>query len=239
VETVFVANRHHDRAIGLAQRFGGRAVRFEDLPAQMERADIVVSSTNSPHHIIERDDLALVMQAREGKPLLLVDLAVPRDIDPGCRDVIGVSVHDVDDVQAVAERNAAGREAEARRAERILDSELLRFERWLASLEVVPTIAELRRRAEEIVDRVLAENEGRWESLGDADRARVERLAQAIASRMLHEPTLRMKRSAQDASAYAKAAVLRELFGLDAATEPPAGEGAEVRELDERRRERR
>jgi glutamyl-tRNA reductase len=239
VRTVFVANRHHNRAIGLAERFGGEAVRLEELPAQMADADIVVSSTNSPHHLVERDELEVVMAGREGRPLLLVDLAVPRDIDPGCRDVVGVSVHDVDGVQGIAERNAAGREAEARSAERILEAELVRFERWLASLEVVPAIADLRRRSQEIVERVLTENQGRWESLSEADRARVERLAYAIAGRMLHEPTLRMKRSAEDAAAYVQLAVLRELFGLDAPTEPLGDEGAEVRELDKRRRERR
>src|SRR5918997_2634307 len=106
VETIFIANRHHNRAIGLAQRFGGRAVRFDELPARLEDADIVVSSTNSPHHIVEREELELVMAARDGRPLLMVDLAVPRDIAPGCREVAGVSVHDVDDVQAIAERNA-------------------------------------------------------------------------------------------------------------------------------------
>jgi len=180
-----------------------------------------------------------VMSGREGRPLLLIDLAVPRDIDPDCRDVVGVSVHDVDGVQGIAERNAAGRETEARSAERILDSELVRFERWLASLEVVPTIADLRRRGEEIVARVLAENAGRWESLSEADRVRLERLAHAIARRMLHEPTLRMKRSAEDATAYNQLAVLRELFGLDASTEPLADEGAEVSDLDAHRRERR
>ena len=83
VATVFVANRHYDRAIGLAQRFGGGAVRFEELPEQLEPADIVVSATNSPHHIVERDDIAAVMATREGRPLLLVDIAVPRDVEPG------------------------------------------------------------------------------------------------------------------------------------------------------------
>ena len=94
---------------------------------------------------------------------------------PACREIAGVSLHDVDDVQQIVERNASGREAEARRAEPILDAELDRFERWLASLEVVPTIAALRERADEVVRRVLAENEGRWESLSEADRERLER----------------------------------------------------------------
>ncbi len=196
VATVFVANRHYDRAIGLAQRFDGEAVRFEALPEQLELADIVVSATNSPHHIVERDELEHVMATREGRPLLLVDIAVPRDIEPACREIAGVSLHDIDDVQQIVERNASGREAEARRAERILDAEQDRFERWLSSLEVVPTIAALRERADEIVRRVLAENEPRWESLGEADRERLNAMAKAIASRLLHEPTLRMKRSA-------------------------------------------
>jgi glutamyl-tRNA reductase len=238
VETVFVANRHHNRAIGLAQRFGGRAVRIDELPARMEDADIVVSSTNSPHHLIERDDLELVMEARDGRPLLLVDLAVPRDIEPECREVEGVSLHDVDDVQAIADRNASGREAEARRAEHLLDSEVARFERWLGSLEVIPTVAALRRRAEEVVERVLAENESRWESLSEADRERLAVMARAIANRLLHEPTLQLKRSSEDEDAYARVHALRELFGLDVDTAPISERDAEVHDIGDRRRER-
>ena len=90
----------------------------------MEQADIVVASTGSPHHVIEREALAEVMAAREGRPLLLIDLAVPRDIHPDCRELDGVSLHDMDDLQALVERNASGREAEARRAETVLRAEL-------------------------------------------------------------------------------------------------------------------
>jgi glutamyl-tRNA reductase len=232
--SVFVANRHYDRAIGLAQRFHGEAVRFEELPEQLQAADIVVSATNSPHHIVERDGLAQVMETRSGRPLLLVDIAVPRDIEPECREVPGVSLHDIDDVQQIVERNAGDREGEARRAEPILTAELDRFESWLASLEVVPTIAALRERADEIVGRVLAENEGRWESLGEADRERLNTMAKAIASRLLHEPTLRMKRSAGDDEAYLYVSALRELFGLDVGTEPEGEAGADVTDISKR-----
>ena len=235
VATVFVANRHYDRAIGLAQRFEGNAVRFEELPEQLEQADIVVSATNSPHHIVERDDLEQVMQTREGRPLLLVDIAVPRDIEPACREIAGVSLHDIDDVQQIVARNAGGREAEARRAERILDAGQDRFERWLASLEVVPTIAALRERADEVVRRVLAENDGRWEELSQADRERLTVMAKAIASRLLHEPTLRMKRSAGKDEAYLYVSALRDLFGLDVETEPEAEAGSNVTELHRRK----
>ena len=233
VETVFVANRRYDRAIGLAERFGGSAVRLEDLPAQLEVADIVVSSTNSPHHLVERDELELVAIAREYRPLLLIDLAVPRDIDPSCREVTGVVVRDVDDVQTIADRNATGREVEARGAEVIVAAELARFERWLGSLEVLPTVASLRVRADEIVSRVLAENIGRFDDLSHEDQVRIEAMARSIASRLLHEPTLRLKRAAVESDAYQQVAALRELFGLDAGTEPE-GAGAEVTPLRRR-----
>ncbi|MEK6326699.1 MAG: glutamyl-tRNA reductase [Actinomycetota bacterium] len=238
VEPAFVANRRYDRAIGLAQRFGGRAVRFEELPAQMEHADIVVASTSSPHHVVEPEALGEVMEARHARPLLLIDLAVPRDIHPDCRQVEGVSLHDMDDLQALVERNASGREAEARRAESVLRAELGRFERWLASQDVTPTVASLRERATEIVDRVLAENEPRWESLSEGDRERMQAMARAIASRLLHKPTLRLKRSSGEDDAYLYVNALRELFGLDAPTAPPHERDAEVRPLREARRKR-
>jgi glutamyl-tRNA reductase len=231
VETVFVANRHYDRAIGLAQRFDGTAVRFEELPTQLLAADIVVSATNSPHHIVERDGLEQVMAERSGRPLLAIDIAVPRDIEAACREIPGVTVHDIDDVQQIVERNASGRESESRRAELIIEAELDRFERWLAALEVVPTITALRERGDEVVRRVMAENENRWESLGGADRARMEAMAKAIASRLLHEPTVRMRRAAGDEEAYNYVSALRELFGLDVETEAEVEAPGNVTEL--------
>jgi glutamyl-tRNA reductase len=231
IDTVFVANRHYDRAIGLAQRFDGTAVRFEELPLEMERADVVVSATNSPHHVVERDGLETVMLERGGRPLLLIDIAVPRDIEPDCREVPRVTVYDIDDIQQIVERNASGREAEATQAERIIEAELDRFERWLATLEVVPTISALRERGEEIVRRVMAENEPRWENLSEADRERIEAMAKAIASRLLHEPTVRMRRSAGSEDAYLYVSALRQLFGLDPETEPEADSRGNVTEL--------
>jgi glutamyl-tRNA reductase len=234
-DAVFIANRGYNRAISLAERFGGNAVRIDELPLQLASADIVVSTTNSPHHLIERPELEVIIGQRDEKPLLLLDLAVPRDIDPECREVEGVSLFDVDEVQAIVERNASGREAEARRAGGILDSELSRFERWLGTQEVMPTVAALRERAEGIVTQVLAENATRWESLSPTDRERIEQMARAIANRLLHEPTVRLKGLADHEDAYLQVSALRELFGLDAGTEPEAAE-ADVASLDERRR---
>jgi len=233
--TVFVANRRYDRAIGLAQRFGGTAVRFDDLPAQLAEADIVVACTSSPHQIVGRDELALVVEQRAGRPLLVIDIAVPRDIDPTVRDLVGITLYDMDDLQREVARNVSGREAEATRARRLVADETDRFAQWLGSLDVVPTIAALHERAEAIVNQVLRENEQRWVSLADEDRERVETLARAIASRLLHEPTLRLKRSAGDES-YAYLQALRELFAIEAGDAPPEAPAAEVTSLDSRRR---
>ena len=216
VTSVFVANRHYDRAIGLAQRFGGSAVRFDELPAELEKADIVVSTTGSPHHIIERDDLAAVMAARLDRPLLLIDIAVPRDIDPAVAELEGVVLRDIDDLQVLLERNLSGRAAEATRAEALLELELERFTRWLETLEVVPTIAALRARGERIARQVLAENENRWESLGPADRERLQVVAATIAKRLLHQPIVRLKTRADEHATYAYIQALRELFDLEA-----------------------
>ncbi|HEY7631241.1 MAG TPA: glutamyl-tRNA reductase [Thermoleophilaceae bacterium] len=241
VETVFVANRRYDRAIGLAQRFGGHAVRFDDLPGELQAADIVVSSTASPHQIVGREELELVMESREGRPLLLIDIAVPRDIDPTVRDLTGITLYDMDDLQREVARNIGAREAEVIHVRSIIEQEVERFGDWLASLDVVPTIAALRERGEEIVQRVLRENEPRWESLSPADRARVELLARTVVGRLLHEPTLRMKGAAETGGSYMHIQALRELFGLDPEApdyELPEEKGApaDVASLEDHRR---
>ena len=239
VATTFVANRHYDRAIGLAQRFGGEAVRLDNLPHELARADIVVSATGSPHQIVGREELELVVDERDRRPLLMIDIAVPRDIDSAVWGLPGIALYDLDDLQLEVARNLSGREAEASRARVVVDREVARFANWLASLEVVPTIAALRERGEAIVEQVLAENAGRWDSLSEADRSRLEVLARAVVRRLLHEPTLRLKR-AED-GAYSQVQAVRELFGLEAeaAELDAAPDAAEVTELATRRRGRR
>ena len=240
VQTVFVANRRYDRAIGLAQRFGGGAVRFDDLPAELARTDIVVSSTASPHQIVGREELELVAGERQGRALVMIDIAVPRDVDPSVRDLPGIALYDMDDLQREVARNLDVREAEAARARALVDDDVERFEDWLASLDVVPTISALRDRGERIVEQVLSENASRWESLSEADRERMELMARSVVSRLLHEPTLRLKGSAGEEASYRNLHALRELFGLESGgaplEEPPA---SEVADLDARRQRRR
>lgn len=235
--TVFVANRRYDRAIGVAQRYGGTAVRFDHLPEELIKADIVLSSTASPHQIIGVDEMAVVMEQREGRPLLLIDIAVPRDIDSAVGALDGVTLYDMDDLQRTVDRNLSVRRSEATRAETIVEQERERFVHWLASLDVVPTIAALRRRAEGIAEQVVTENLARFESLGEADRERLDQMARAIVSRLLHEPTLRLKRADDDDLSYAYTQTLRELFALEPGGQAGQGgaSGADVTSLDERR----
>src|SRR3954462_14938382 len=181
VHTVFVANRHYDRAIGLAQRFGGEAVRFDELPAQLARADIVVSCTSSPHQIFGREALNVVLEERGRRPLVLIDIAVPRDIEPSVGDLCsGVTLFDMDDLQQEVARNVSVREAEAVKGRELVNDEVERFEDWLGTLDVVPTITALRARGEELVEQVLRENESPWESLSGADRERLGGMARAL-----------------------------------------------------------
>lgn len=228
IESVFVANRHLPKAKELAQRFGGEAAPLTDLEEQIAAADLVFSATMSPHHLIDRELVAPVMRNRQERPLALIDLAVPRDIDPSVREVPGVNLTDVDEIQLIVNRNLGHRETEARLAEHVVSEELALFERWMDSLEVMPVVVGLRARGEEIVGRVLAENENRWLELGAEDRARVETLVRTVVGRMLHEPTLRLKELAGTDESYEVLAVVRDLFGLDTETDPGDGDVATV-----------
>jgi glutamyl-tRNA reductase len=214
--TIFVANRHADRALHLAERFGGSVVGLDGLPEQLARADIVLSSTASPHPIVGREELAEVMRERHARggrvPLLLIDIAVPRDIDPGCAELEGVSLYDIDDLQAVVARNLDTRASEVPRACAIVEEEILRFARWLGQLDVLPTVSALREHGAALVEQVLAENDGRWESASPRDLARVEAIARAVMSRLLHEPTIRLRSHGE--RGHANIELVRELFGL-------------------------
>jgi glutamyl-tRNA reductase len=235
--TIFVANRHADRALSLAQRFGGTVVGLDKLPDQLLHADIILSSTSSPHPIVGREELELVMAEREGRPLLFIDIAVPRDIDPACGELEGVTLYNIDDLQALADRNLSSRAEQAPHALEIVEAEIQRFARWLGQLDALPTVGALREHGDAIVEQVLKENSRRWESASAGDVARVEAIARAVMARLLHEPTIRL-RSLESDRGHASLQIVRELFGLreDGAEESSGtDELAEVHDLDRRR----
>ena len=229
VTTIFVANRHAARARSLAERFGGSVLPLDQLPEQLERADMMVASTASPHAIVGAEELAEVMYARGGRPLLILDIAVPRDVEHACADLEGVTLVDIDGLQQVVDRNLQVREAEARLAEEIVEDELSRFASWLGSLDALPTIRALREHGDDIVEQVLAENAGRWDSASPRDLARVEAIAKAVMNRLLHEPTIRLK-----SVGHGRQQLARELFGLEEGTTEAIDEQDNVRSLRRR-----
>jgi glutamyl-tRNA reductase len=232
VRTAFVANRHADRARSIARSVGGQVSSLQELPERIAEADVVVSSTSSPHPLISADALAEIVRDRD-RPLVLIDIAVPRDIDAACAEIPGVHLYDIDDLQAVVERNLEVREAERAEADALVEAEIQRFARWLGQLDVLPTVTALREHGNAIVEQVLTENAGRWEGATPRDRERVNAMVRSVMQRLLHEPTIRLRSLDRDA-AHGRLEMARELFGLldrapDAEDEPRAD--AEVRPL--------
>jgi glutamyl-tRNA reductase len=212
---VAVANRTVANGQALAERLGAEPVALDEIEEHLGRADVVVASTSSPGFVLTADTLATGLRRRRGRPLLFVDLAVPRDIDPHVASFDGCFVYDIDDLEGVVEASLAGRRAEAARAERIVAAEAERFQQWQASLAVVPAIASLRARAEEIRATELAKAEGRLERLSESERKLVESVTSQIVNKLLHLPTVRLKQAAAAADGPVYADVVRHLFGLD------------------------
>ena len=185
VETVFVANRRYDRAIGLAERFGGSAVRLEDLPAQLEVADIVVASTNSPHHLVEREELKLVAAAREYRPLLLIDLAVPRDIEPEVARLSDVYLYTVDDLSTLVQTAGEKRQAAVQQAEAIIETGVQSFEHWLGQRESVPLIQALHTQADGWRSAEIARAR-KMLARGDDIDVVMDALSRGLTQKMLH-----------------------------------------------------
>jgi glutamyl-tRNA reductase len=211
---VGVANRTAAHGEELAARLGTRALGLDELPAELAHADVVVASTSASGFVLSGAAAEDAVRGRRGLPLLLVDLAVPRDVDPALGQLDGCFVYDIDDLEAVVEQSLAGRRGEAARAERLVAEEAERFRGWQASLDVVPAIASLRARAEEIRAAELARAESRLERLSEADRSLVEAMTAQIVNKLLHLPTVRLKEAAAAADGVVYADVVRHLFGL-------------------------
>jgi glutamyl-tRNA reductase len=211
---VAVVNRTAERAERLAETLGAQAVALDDLATAVADVEIVVSSTSAPGFVLTTDDLASVLRARRGRPVLFVDLAVPRDVDPALASIDGCFVYDVDDLEAVVSSSLEGRRAEAVQAERIVAAEAERFRAWQASLAVVPAIASLRALAEEIRASELARVEARLGRLPESERAVVDTVTAQIVNKLLHLPTVRMKEAAVTPDGLVYADVVRHLFGL-------------------------
>ena len=183
-----------------------------ELAAQLATVDVVVSSTSSPDVVL---DAETVERNRRGRQLLLIDLAVPRDLDPAIHELDGCFLYDIDDLQAIVVETLAGRRSEAERAETIVAAEAEKFHEWHASLDVVPAIASLRAHAEEIREAELRKAEPVLGRLDESQRSAVESLTAQIVNKLLHLPTVRMKQAAAAADGVIYADAVRHLFGLE------------------------
>jgi len=211
---VAIVNRTTEHGEMLAQRYSARAIGFAAVAAELVGVDVVVASTSAPGFVLTQAELREALRARRGRPILFVDLAVPRDIDPALASFDGSFVYDIDDLEAVVEASLAGRRVEASRAEQLVAAEADEFRQWQASLGVVPAIAALRARAEEIRAAELAKAEPRLGQLAEGDRRAVEAMTSQIVNKLLHLPTVRLKEAAAAADGVVYAQVVRHLFGL-------------------------
>jgi len=215
VKSVLVANRSYDRAQALARQFCGRAVTFDDFRQEMVGADIVISATSAPHLLLKREDLEAITLKRRHRPIFLIDISDPRNIDPTCNDVDNVYLYNIDDLQAVVNANVEERKQEAERAAPIIEREVAVYLNWLRSLDVVPTIVSLRQRVEEIRQAELAKALGRLGALSPEQREAVAAMTQSMVNKILHQPMTELKRRATLQDGHLYTSVLRRLFGLE------------------------
>ncbi len=215
VESMTVANRTFDRAVQVAESFHGNAVSFEEIGSQLLEVDIVITSTASPDYVISHDQVKGSLRKRRNRPLFFIDIAVPRDVEPRVNDLENIYLYDIDDLKGVIKVNVARREQEAVKAERIVQEEVIKFERWLKTLEVVPTIISIKEKAEAIRQAELSKSLGNVEKLTPAQMEMVETLTRSITEKIINDPILVLKRKADRPSKDSYLDITRKLFDLD------------------------
>lgn len=212
---IMVTNRTYEKAEEIACEFNGIAVPFDQRFEKMAQADIVISSTGAQNYVITADDVRTLMKKRKGRPIFFIDIAVPRDVDPEVAEIENVFVYDIDDLKHVVDENLKERKKEAEKAEKIVEEEVSEFLAWLASLDVVPTIKELNRIANEIKERELEKALRRLNGLNENQVEVIRALAHGIVNKMLHTPIVKVKEAAAKKRGYRYVVALRYLFGLD------------------------
>ena len=215
VERIVVANRTLERALALARRFNGTTVAWEDLAEELRLVDIIISSTGSPEPILSGDQVKQRMRARRNRPLFFIDIAVPRDIDPKVNRIDNVYLYNIDDLQGIVEMNRSERLKEAAQAEHIIAAEALKFDEWMRTLEVVPTIVSLREKGEQIREAELRKTLGQLDSLSAAEIEAIEVLTQSVVNKLLHDPILFLKRTSSRSRKDFYLDIARKLFHLD------------------------
>ena len=215
VKSVWITTRSYPNAVELAKQFNGRPIPFEDFPRQLSSADIVLCSTGAAHPIVTFDHVSQAIYRRKNRPIFLIDISVPRNIDPRVNQIDNVYLYDIDDLQSVVEANIQERQTEALRAEEIVADEIDVVIRWLKSLDAVPTIMALRERAEEIRKSELERVLPKLERLTPQERELIEGLAQGIVNKLLHSPLIALKNEANSSNGMMYLEAARRLFNLE------------------------
>jgi len=229
ISKVLVTNRTFERAEKLAAEFDGKAVPFDSFADHLAEVDIVMTSTGAPNFILGKRQMEEVLKRRKNRPMFLIDIAVPRDIDPKVNDISNTYLYDVDDLQGVVQANLKERQKEAGKAEAIVEQEIGQFHQWLGNLEVKPTVIALRRKFEEIRQQELEKTFGNLKDLTGKQRKSIEAMAGAIINKILHKPTAALKNSQNDTSGEDYVDAVRTLFDLPA----PADDDQEIKPLDD------
>lgn len=214
VASILVANRTWERAVDVAKRLGGQPVRLDDLPRYLAEVDVLLTSTGASAVILEHGDLATVVGERNGRELLVVDIAVPRDVDPAAGEIDGVTLLDMDDLRDFAEAGIRERQREVAGVQAIVDIELDRYIDESTARSVAPLVTSLHARGEAVRTAELERLAGRLADLDERQREAVEALAAGIVGKLLHEPTIRMKDAAGSARGERLAEALRDIFNL-------------------------
>ena len=215
--SVLVANRTHERAEQLAQRFGGRAIGFDDLYATADQADIIITSTGAARPVFRREHAQHFLQQRRGRPMFFIDIAVPRDVDPEVNKLDGIFLYDIDDLQSVAGSHLKERSREAELAEAMILAEVDKYQRRLHALNVAPEIVQFQRSAEQIRLGELRRVGSRLQGLSAEQQTAVEALTRSLVNKFLHRPVQAIKAAASDGNAAAVEAI-REAFGTSGST---------------------
>ncbi|PYP18179.1 MAG: glutamyl-tRNA reductase [Gemmatimonadetes bacterium] len=215
VRVTLVANRTYERARAVAEELGARALTLDEAWEHFASADIVLTSTAAPHAVVTWERVAPAIARRGGRPLCILDLAVPRDVEPAVGQLENVFLYDIDDLQAVAAHSAADRHQEVPAAERIVTDEVDRFWAWYGGLAAVPVLKEFRGRLDDMRAAELERALKRLAHLSPEDRAQVEQFSHALLNKFLHHPTIALKQAAQAGRGYGLLESLKKLFGLE------------------------
>lgn len=207
-----IAGRNQARAKELASKTGGRVVSMEAIPVVLPGADIVVSATSAPEPVISGETVRAAMRVRKNRTLLLIDLAVPRDVDPAAAKLPNVFLHDLDALAGIVAQSLEQRRAEIPRVEAIIEEEVQRFMRWHRSLTLKPTVTAFRSQFERIAQEELERHRGRFRP---EDHAALEALARGIVQKLLHRPTTLLNRAGEDSAGIRRVDTVRELFGIE------------------------